>query len=300
MRTFTQTYTDYTTLCNDASANNVTLGKALINRCCHNILAMSDWNFNKASKTYASVANQQDYDPPYNMEKMEYVNVTYGGITYTPDEIKSGKDWTILNRIVVNSDVPQYWYFSNRTNKIGIFPIPSSNGNVIKAGFTKKIKDMGSADYVIGTITTTANSTTITGAGTAWTADMVGRYIQIVGATVSNTPMDGYWFEIVTVTNATTLVVKQSPPNSGTLLNYQISELIPLPDGFEDIPLYFALAEYYGKREKDPRSMKYQTLYQNRIDEMFKRDSRTVNDIMEKQVKPIGVQDVNRYPMNLS
>jgi len=294
-KTFNAIMTDFQTISGDSSAGTLTLAKSLGNTCIKKVLGMSDWNFFKDSKTFASIAQQQFYDIPYNAAKVEYVNVTFGSVVYVPDEVKSGKDWAKLNAVVVYSDVPQYWYFSNRTRKTGVFPIPSSINQSWKMGFIKKIRDYSVADYTTGTVTTVANSLTITGATTAFVASMVGRYIKITG---TNTILDDFWFEITGITDGTHLTVREQAPVAVTGASFTIAEMIPFPDGFEDIPLWFALAMYFQMREKPVLAREWERAYKEAIDTLFKRDKRTGDSILEKQGK-IEPYDSNFNPWSL-
>lgn len=292
MKTFTQTYTDFQTLSNDASAGTLTLGKSLINLAIHRVLGRGDWNFNKDRKDYLSVALQQEYDPPYNADKIEYVNVYSSLIWYVPHELRTGSYWRILNRTTVYSDIPIYWNVSTRTRKIGIYPIPANAGNTIRIGFTKKIRDLSVADYTTGTVTTTVNSTTITGALTVFTPRMVGRYIKITSA---DTVLGDMWLEISGYTSPTVITVRESVPVAVVGASYTIAELIPFPDGFEDIPLWFALDKYYQMREKPALGREYERMWKEALDELERRDIRSATGILEKQT-PIRPVDVNSDP----
>jgi hypothetical protein len=286
MKSFAQTNTDFTTLSHDASTANVALGKSLINTCIKKVLSLSNWTFNKDSKTYASVALQQEYDPPYNAAKLEYVNVYYGGVWYAPIEVRNGTQWRLLNNVTVYSDIPNYWYVSNRTKKWSLSPIPSSTGTVIKVGFTKKIRDLSVADYTTGTITTTANSTAIVGVLTVWTKRMIGEYIKITSA---DTIVGDYWFEITGVTDATHLTVREEVPVAVAGASYTIAEMIPLPDGFEDIPLWYALSIYYQQREQPVLAGNWERMYKEGIAELERRDARSVVGILEQQGEIGGI-----------
>jgi len=280
MKSFNQTVSDFKILSNDSSVANDTLGKSLINIALHKVLAMSNWTFNKDSKTFSSVASQQSYDPPYNAARIEYVSVTFGSVVYVPKEVRDGKDWAILNSVVVTSDVPQYWYVSNRTKKISVFPVPASVNQTWKIGFLKKNRDYSASDYTTGTVTTTANSTAIVGAGTSWNKAMIGRYIQISG---TNTILDGFWFEITAVTDTTHLTVREFAPVAVATASYTLTEMMPFPDGFEEIPLWFALDKYYQMKEKPVLAREYEKMWTESVAEMERKDSRSATGLLEKQ-----------------
>jgi hypothetical protein len=293
MKSFNQTITDIQGITKDNSADTLTLLKMWVNECVHHDLSLSDWNFNKDSKQYTSVAQQQDYDTPYNAAKISYVRIYVGGIWYTPKEVKSGTLWSQLNYVNVYSDIPIYWHVHNRTRKVSIYPIPSSTSQTIKVGFTKKVRDLSVADYTTGTISTTANSLTIVGAGGAtFNPKMVGRWIKI---TSTDTVLGDMWFEISDYTNATTILVRESIPVAVTGASYTIAEMIPFMEGFEDIALRYALDKYYQFREKPTLAREYERMWTESLTEMMSRDQRSADGVLEKET-PLQVIDPNRNP----
>lgn len=281
MKTFVQASTDFTTISNDDSAANLALGKSLMNECIHRVLSIQDWNFNKDSKNITSVASQQDYNVPVNCLKIDFVKITSGGLVYMPKQIRDYKNWCIINHTTINSDIPQYWYFNERTQKVGIFPIPTSTAETIEITFTKKVRDLSVVNYTTGTVSATLDAIIFTGAGTTFNAQMVGRAIQTSG---TNTATDGLWFDITTFTSTTSISVKQSIPATVSGASYIIAEMVPFLDGFEDIPLYYALMHYFQYREGDKtKANLYQNLYLQGIIDMKKRDNPTVDHIFEKE-----------------
>lgn len=294
-KSYLQLATDFTTLSNDASTSNLTLGKSLINIGIRKVLGLSDWTFMKDSKSISSGTSVQDYDPPYNMYKLEYVNVWYGNVWYVPKEVKDGESWRKLNAVTVYSSIPQYYYISNRTHKISLFPIPNDSNGTIKMGFTKKIRDYSVTDYSTGSVTVSSAGTIFTGNNTTWHAGMVGRYLQV---TDTNTAIDDYWFEITNFSSATTVSVKEVSPNAVSGGTYTISELVPLPDGFESLPLWYSLFHYYQMKEKPTLAREYERFYNDGVLDLLARDSRSVTGLIEKQA-PITMYDVNANPWTM-
>jgi len=292
MKTFNQVVSDFQSITKDSSTATLALAKQWVNDCVHQILSMSDWNFNKDSKSFSSVAQQQDYDPPYNALKIDYVNVYFGNVWYVPQEVRSGDLWRQINNVVVYSDIPTQWYVSNRTRKISLFPISNSANQTIKIGFTKKVRDLSVADYTTGTVSTTANSTAIVGAGTTFTQRMIGSKIKITSA---STVIGDMWFEINTYTDALHITVKESIPVAVAGASFTISEPIPFMEGFEDISLFFALEKYYRLREKFGVSNEYRAMWQDYIKDMEMRDLRSVQGILEQQT-PVDLVDSNENP----
>jgi len=296
MKTFTQLATDYTTLSNDDSAGNLALGKTLINISAKQILNMSDWTFNKDSKTISTGTGIQNYDPPYNMLKMDYVRYWYGGVWYTPKEIKSGELWSKLTDVPsVTSSIPEYWYVSNRTNKIGLYPASADSSGTIKMGFTKKIRDFSVSDYSTGSASVSANGTIFNTTTGTWNDKMVGRYIKVSS---TDTPIDDFWFEITGIDSTGTAYVKQQAPNAVSGGSYTISEMIPLPEGFGELPLYYALGQYYQRKEQPVLAREYTIMYKEGVDDLLMRDSRSVTGLVEKE-EPVGLENPSFNPWKM-
>jgi len=296
MKSFTQSGTDFTTISRDASANNLALGKSLINTCIKKIISISDWTFIRDSKDYTSVAAQSEYDPPYNAARIASVQVYTGGMWYVPKEIRDDEQWRVITSTTASSDIPQFWFISTSTKKICLYPTPVLATNTIRVYFTKKIRDLSVADYTTGTITTTLGSTAITGALTVWTKRMIGEYIKITSA---DTIVGDYWFEITEVTDATHLTVREVVPVAVAGANYTIAEVIPFPDGYEDIPLWYALSMYHLMREQPTLSREFERMWKEGLDELKLRDARSVRDILEQQDFS-GVVDPNYNPWTIT
>lgn len=295
-KSFTQLVSDYKTLTNDSSTTNETLGKTLINLGVKYFLVNNDWNFSKDNKSVSSGTLKQYYDPPYNMLKMEYVDYWYKNQWFCLEECHLGEDWTRLNNVVVTAAYPSYWYFSNRTNQIGLFPIPADSKGTIKLGFTVKVRDYSVADVSTGTLSASANGTIFTSVGTVFTAGMEGRAIKLSN---TDTVADGFWFDITGVTSGTVATVKQAIPVaiSGASI-FTISELIPFPDGYEDTPLWFALDKYYQMKENPVLAREYERMWKEEQQDMLIGDSKTVTSLIKKQ--GYGVNDPSRNPWNIT
>jgi hypothetical protein len=261
------------------------------------VLSMSNWTFNKDKKYISTGTNIQEYDPPYNSAKIEYVNVWHGNVWYVPPEIRSGSDWAKLNNVQSYSSIPQYWYVSNRSKKVKLWPIPTDVSGTIKIGYVKKIRDMSTTDYTTGSVYVgTANSIYFNGVGTSWGSTMIGRSICV---TASSTQADNYWFEIDNVSSAGSLTVKESIPAAFGSVAYTIADLIPMPDGFEDLPTWYALSQYYQTKEKPTIAREYERVYKEGIEELINRDSRSATNLITKK-EPLDIVSPNSNPWGIT
>jgi len=287
-KTFNQLVSDYKTISGDSSSSNETLGKTLMNDFIKQILRLRDWTFNRETATDSTEEDKQYYPLPYNCETIRKVQVEVNSITYTPKEIKNGRDWSRLNMISMSSDIPTAFHIKPSTREIGFYPIPSSDGNTITFTFQEKIKDLGEADYTTGTVSVTKGSSTITGSGTSWTSSMVGRYIKVTD----------YWYKITAVSSATSLTIQgefgEDDVSGGS---YTIAELVPLMEGFENLPLWKALSIYFQSRDTAGsriQANEYKKLYTEGLEEMIAADKKTTNNILEQT--EIEQVDPNQWP----
>ena len=284
-KSFNTLVSNYKTISRDSSSGNETLGKTLINDSIREILAMEDWTFNRGSDSQDTVADTQYYDLAYNCWRLRKISVDVSDTIYTPVEVKDEVSWSILNRIDTSSDIPTHYFVKPSTNEFGLYPIPSTAGYSITQTFQKKVKDLGATDYSTGTVTATNGSTAIVGAGTTFTAAMVGEYIKVTD----------YWYKIESFTDTTHIVIDrnfgETTVAGSTLL---ISETIPLPDGFENMPLWKALSVYFDSRENTAQANNYNKKYEEALNNLYKRDSKTSGDILT-QSNPVSV-DINNWP----
>ena len=296
-KTFIQLATDYTTLSRDDSSANLTLGKSLINVFIAKILVARDWVFNRSSYAETSVANQQSYKKPYNCWRVRSIKVKVGNLYYFPKEVTSGKIWTNLNRTVVISDSASHFFVEE--NSIELYPVPGSSGNIITIYFQKLIKDLGAADYETGTVSVTTSYTTAvvgsTSPATVWVAAMVGRHIIPTD--------DGFAYEIESVESASALTTVRKVRMALSGSAYKIAELIPLPFGFQDIPLWFALAVYFQSKEGQiAQSREYERMAREGLAELLRRDAKSTGSVLIKSdlEEFEGLIDVNKYPLDMS
>lgn len=240
MKSYSTLRTLFGTLSNNAETNNLALGVELMNDEIKRICSKRDWPFLQTSRTMSTVDGQQEYVLPADCDIPTNVTVTIGTTKYVPSEVPNRQFWDKLTQMTTfESNFPQYFYIYE--GKMNLFPIPASaltDGMTIN--YRKKVVDLSVADYTTGTVSITTATSTVTGSGTTFTAAMVGRYIKFTSG-------DGQWYKILTYTDATHIVLETT--YLGTTLSgsaFTIGEMSPLPDAYQDLPLWGALATFYG------------------------------------------------------
>ena len=139
-------------LSQNSSTQNSTLFKSMINDEHRKLL--QDYFFNERSVTIATVAGQQFYPLPYNYSKLKTGTTTIGNLKWTPTEVLSRRDWDQLNTITnYTSDIPNNFYIWN--NQFGLWPAPSSTGQIITFNYQIRVPDLTFTDYATGTVSAT-------------------------------------------------------------------------------------------------------------------------------------------------
>lgn len=214
--------------------------------------------FLEATKDMTTVADQEGYQIPNGFRKLIDVSI-FSGATgsptdtlYMPEMVFDPTKWKLIKAYRLGtSDVPYFTYVENQ--KFYIQPIPSTTGNLITLRGRLQTRDLTIADYTTGTIVSIANgATAVVGSGTTWTADMVGRYIQITETTAANGG-DGFWYQIGSYSSATSIGLTK--PYEGTSISagsatYTIGQCSVIPEAY-DVGICYRAAALYWQNQND-------------------------------------------------
>ncbi len=260
------TYQDWT----DNSSANATNGKTFLNDSVRTIcnLQGGKLRFLEATKDLTTITNQDSYQIPAKFRKLIdlYIYSGSGGSSdtiYSPEMVFDPTKWKYIKQARYgSSSTPYFTYVEN--NKFYIDPIPSVSGNKITLRGRLNVVDLSIADYTTGTIVSIANgATTVTGSGTTWTADMVGRYINIPQTTAAGGG-DGRWYEIGEYTSATEIELLK--PYEGTSIaagsaTYTIGQVPPVPEAYQMAIVYRACALYWEDKNKGEKAKRFWLRY---------------------------------------
>lgn len=224
--------------------------------------------FLEATKDMATVANQEGYQIPNGFRKLVDIYIYSGSgsstdTIYSPEMVFDPTKWKLIKQYRLGtSDTPYFVYVEN--TKYYIQPIPSSTGNLITLRGRLQTRDLSIPDYTTGTIVSVANNgTAVVGSSTVWTADMVGRYIQITETTAANGG-DGFWYQIGAFTDATHITLTK--PYEGTSISvgsaaYTIGQCSPIPDAYDIGICYRSTALYWDNSNDLVRGKTYWLKY---------------------------------------
>ncbi len=313
MISFNQLFVQVQNLTSDATANSLVLFKALINQTQNKLLALRK-DITEDSATIPTVALQQAYELPYNYGKVFSVTMTVGEIAYVLYPIEDDQLWLQINAraATYSTTIPSFYYIFK--GKIQIYPKPSASANTITVYYHKMVKDMTASDYTTGTISALANGgTTVTGSGTTWTAQMVGRYLRVTN--------DGFWYEISAFNSATSLTLKKL--YQGTTIAagseaYTIGEMPLIPEAYHETMIYRPVAIYWMQRKNPQLSTMYWGMYDGGYeigkagqkemgmvrqfidDRSSKVESAVINSGMQDVRDRALLTDPNSFPQNLT
>lgn len=262
----------YGQLTNDTTSGNLTNGDTHVNADIIRILNLRPWPFLFRTATAQSTANSQAVEVPANIRKVTSVKVTSGTTEWTPREAPNREFWDRLNYTVATaytSDYPEWWY--TQDGEVLLFPTPSTARTVSmtgRIGFSR----LNIADYTTGQVTTaTLGGTAIVGtASTVWTDPMKGRALRITASDTANKG-DDEWYMIASVTDATNLTLKK--PYRGTSIvvgtaTYTIGQVSPIPDGYQEAPIYHATSIYYASKGNKPKAAEFKAMRDDLVNQL--------------------------------
>lgn len=231
------------------------------------------WPWLEIQETVTTTADVEYIEVPNNMDKVVGVRVRVGGTTdqdsttYIPIMIWDSKKWelVIASRLGSN-EYPYYTY--QRASRVLFQPVPSTTDvDVILIG-RRKLVDLAIDDITnLTVVTATTDSKTITMSGSA-VSTWAGRYIRITASNTANKG-DGAWYEIASVTNATTIVLTkeyQGVNIAAGAAACTIGQITYEPEAYQMAPIYRAVAQYHDFKENMVLSERYWKLYDGGVE----------------------------------
>lgn len=205
----------------------------------------------------------QFYTIPPNVSKITDSTITIGQLKFVPAPIATRAEWDLINFIPYEADIPNYYFIYD--NQIGIWPIPSTTGNILTFNYKSRVADMSYTDFTTGNITTlTKGSNSVVGTATNWIT--AGKYPvnvdiseQYLALRVDAPYGDGLWYRIERFIDDTHLVLRQpilEAPDITVASTYTIGQLPLLQEDFQDMLVYKSLMTYFSSIVKDPSSFK--------------------------------------------
>jgi len=250
----------------------------------------------------------QYYPLPPKYSKLKDLTITVGNLKWTPKEIFTREEWDNLNVFPYNADIPAYYYLypgGDHSGMVGIWPIPSTTGNVITFNYKYRVPDLSLADYTTpGTLSVSSGATSVTGTTTTLTVSpnkqLEARWVQFSPTSSSSTTGDNLWYQIYSVDSATGFTLYQ--PYQGTSItntsSYTIGQMPLLHEDFHDMLVYGALVTYFSSIVDNPnKANEFQALYDRKLKLLEEYAGRkTIN--VNLRTPGIGLNP-NLFPSNI-
>lgn len=193
MKSTTTLQNMFGSLTQNTSTTNLALGLQLINDSHRRFL--EKYFFNESSTNITTVSGQQYYPLPFNYSKLKTGTLTIGSLKWNPTEILTRREWDDLNVFPYYVDIPNNFFIYN--GLFGVFPIPSTTGNIIGYNYKIRVPDLTFADYTTGTVAVTTNNQTVTGNTTAFRTTYLPAAITLLtnATTSTNSALPTYTYD---------------------------------------------------------------------------------------------------------
>lgn len=222
-----------------------------------------------ATASSATIGGVQFYPMPPNYSKLKDITITVGSLRWTMTEVRTREEWDNLNVFPYYASIPSKFFIypgGDKGGQIGIWPIPSTTGNVITFNYKFRVPDLSIADYTTGTLLVNNGSMAVTGAGTTWTptsnAQLESRWLQI-----AQPNGDNLWYQIQNVSSTTALTLYQ--PYQGINVSggsYTIGQMPLIAEDFQDMLVWKSLAHYFTSIVDNPKKAEeYQATYDRKM-----------------------------------
>lgn len=219
--------------------------------------------FTRKQKFADIVANQQYYQIPVDAIRVSEVVIAVSSSFSIPlEQVRSEHEWRYMNEVnTLATNWPSHYWVSG-SNQIGIFPTPSQNlTNGFRYVYQPQDVDLTKDDYSTGTVSITADGTTVTGTSTVWTSTPhAGMYLEVTNGS------DGNQYEVDTVAGNTSLTLV-TPYAGPTVSNasYKLVQLMIIPGEYSDIPLDYAMMRFFESRNNPNRAKYHQVNFESAL-----------------------------------
>lgn len=232
--------------------------------------------------TALDVGGVQYYPAPPNFSKLKTLTIMQGALLWTPDEIRTRQEWDQMNVFPYYGDIPNNFYVypgGDHGAQFGIWPIPSTTGNLITFNYKYRIPDLSLADDTTGTVSVSNSAVAVTGSGTAFipttNAQLESRWLQI-----SPNKGDNLWYQIASVDSTTAATLYQ--PYQGITVSggsFTIGQMPIIMEDFHDMLVYKALTFYFSSIVDNPKKRaEFEDAYNKKLEMLDEyAGSNTVN-----------------------
>ena len=226
-------------------SDSLTFIKREINNTVNSIFSLiKEYKLQPGPRTASTVASQTYYSYPPDFSKLESITVNIGSNSPRLTIVQSQEEWDRLIQISLTG-FPTHVF--PRQLDFGLYPTPGAVYTMTLNGNYNPV-NMTNVDYIDGTVTTTLNSATVTGASTTFTAAMVNRWFAITSGGIAQ----GNWYKVSTYTSVTSIAITPTfAEATGATQNYIIGESPDIPPELHEYIPYRVGSVYWHTRRHD-------------------------------------------------
>ena len=211
--------------------------KRMINDIVRQDIATSDLPYNYGVYTFLSEADMTEKTITPLANKVISVSFKNSQLIRTLLIVNSLKEFNTYRVSSMSNNFPFVCYFDSK--KLHFYPkLSSDNVTEFYVNYLKKVPEITFPDTTVSGVTVTEGSRTVTGTG--FLSSYVGKYLK-----TSN----NIWYEIEEVTSSTSMILTTEYAEATATTTVTVAALLPYPDGFELMPIYEALSEYFMSDE---------------------------------------------------
>lgn len=256
--------------------------------------------------TSVSAGGVQFYPLPPNYSKLKDVTITVGNLMWTLKEVNSREEWDKLNVFPYYADIPNNYFIfpgGDRGPLLGIWPIPSTTGNVISYNYKFRVPDLTLDDYSTGTVSVTNGGLTVTGSGTTFRVttnpQLESRWIQINANATASASGDALWYQVRSVDSTTSITLYQ--PYQGTTVaagTFTLGQMPLIAEDFQDMLVWKALTYYFSSIvDNKIKAAEYKNFYDTKLALLNEYSS---SNSIQVNLSPRGMgRNPNIYPYRL-
>jgi hypothetical protein len=217
----------------------------------------------KINKEYISrslTAAQAYYQFPAGLLRMSEVKFLSGTNYYRAALVTDEDEWNAITAIPSTATYPQYYYIRG-DKELGVYPTPSATvASGIQLSHEPQHVDLTQDDYTTGTLTVTNDNIAVTHSATGFLPQMVGRYLQVTDGT------DGKWYRIASYGSTNSLNLENYYEGiSGSGRTFRIGEVMKIPQGYQDAPVYYAVERFYMTQNDRATAAEYNVRFKTKL-----------------------------------
>jgi hypothetical protein len=233
--TFDEIVDDAASITKDTSTAAKTVIKKGINKGLMRLRPKLKRTYAVITRRFVYTAGQAEYQLPENTIRVARIYYFESGNRHKLVRIDDENEWDSLRTQGGQTGQPTHYRITSK-DLYEVYPAPSAAGMIGEIKYQSRAKQLTAADYKVGTISVTSGSATVTGNGTTFTPNMIGRFIKLEQSDQEKSD----YYQIIAVDSATSLVIENfydGPTQSAQ--TYRIGEVPNLPEEY-----HAALSDY--------------------------------------------------------